>query len=949
MGNYAEKEFLSLKWKLFRLLAVVFFFIAVGVSWTAYYQQERQLQFEQKRLQQQSLNELNGQIKQIQEALIQQAEYLALLAETDDGSSSLDSLLAGVRGNLSNLTLLSSVEKIAVFAPKNKKIFDNDNEGSDLSTLSAIAQQKEEPSVDLSCATDCRVAAAIPLLLSEGVGAIAVDTSIADVVVRVNRTAGWDIGVLVSAGDRSSADMGLWKLNISALSNRSHWQSLLQQYSYTEAFSGAGQYFIEQNGRRYSMALIPLEHFKSEGAAYWILLKEVTESYQMIRQNNIQLLAVTWFSLLLSALLLAMFLQPSLRALSLVASALPSLAHHDFDFVRTMLKKSGDVLKQRRKDELGLLADSTVALTDELERLNREVKNRTLRLYKSSRELAKQREFVAGLLDNAQAIILVQDRNGLCRSINQFGRLLISRPESLCVNYHFEDLFGFVIGSDRVQLELVYGGSKNVYRHEMTLNASDGSQRTISWLHSRLKQRDHSDAVLSIGMDITEHKAVQSQLFWLANHDPLTELPNRSGLQNQLQMSIDSSHSRSRPFAVLFCGLDHFKNVNDSLGHPAGDKLIKQAAQRMRSLVREQDTVARWGGDEYVVVINDANCHEDIHALADKLVSRMDQAYHIDNHEVYASVSIGIAIYPEHGGDATTLVKHADIAMYKAKQDGRKQYAIYSSEQSLIYEERLHLDVDLRYALDRQELLLYYQPQLSNDGRTVIGVEALLRWIHPDQGMIPPDRFIPLAEETGQIIEIGAWVLREACSQLRQWQAKGVNNVRISVNLAGPQIVDSALLERVEQVLETTGLPADMLELEITESFIMSHPESTIAKLQQLKDLGIKLSIDDFGTGYSSLSYLKKLPIDKLKIDKSFVFDIGLCGDDEAITKAVIALGHSLNLTVIAEGVENDDHVRFLKENGCDELQGFHFSKPLPADECLEFLLAHQEPAKLTV
>ncbi|MEH6628194.1 MAG: EAL domain-containing protein, partial [Motiliproteus sp.] len=889
----------------------------------------------------------NGQIRQIQDSLIQQAEYLALLGEPDGNSFPLIQLVEGIKQSSSKLMLSSSIDDIEAFAPGNINVYAGVRPNIQLSGVSQQAQRLERAVVDFTCRDDCRISAAIPVLLEEGVGAVAVDTSIADVVLRVNQTSGWDVGVLMGPNKQQDSDIIPWNLKISALTNRQLWEPLINTYASEQGFTGQGQYLIERQGRKYNLALIPLPLLK-EQQAFWVLVKDVTDSYQLIRDNNIQLLAVTWFSLLVSGLLLAWFIQPSLTALSVVASALPSLALHDYDQVRQSLKnQSRKGGKQKIGDELSILSNSTLDLTDELERLNREIKNRSLRLHRSSKELAKQREFVAGLLDNAQAVILVQDRNGMCRSINQFGRLLISRPESLCVNYHFEDLFGFIPAKYRVQLDQLFGGEKHVYRYEMQLNVLGGEPRTISWLHSRLKQSDQTDAVLSIGMDVTEQKTVQRQLSWLSNHDPLTELPNRTGLQRKLQSIVDGNEMLGSPFAVFFCDLDHFKNVNDSLGHPAGDKLLKQASSRLKSIVREGDTIARWGGDEFVIVVEHIGEKTDIHAFAKSLIEEMDKAYTIDGQEVFISVSVGISLYPVHGNDPASLTRFADIAMYKSKQDGRKQYSIYSSEQSRAYEERLHLDVDLRYALERQELLLYYQPQLSSDGSRVIGVEALIRWMHPDQGMIPPDRFIPLAEETGQIVDIGAWVLKEACRQLKAWEKKGIQRVRMSVNLAGPQIVDPSLLERVKHILNLTQVSADQLELEITESFIMSHPESTIAKLKELKDLGIKLAIDDFGTGYSSLSYLKKLPIDKLKIDKSFVFDIGLCADDEAIARAVIALGHSLNLTVIAEGVENENHVRFLKENGCDELQGFHFSKPLPADECLEFLLNYNEPNKI--
>ncbi len=938
MFDSGNQMFLSLKWKLVLLLAVAFFFVALGVSWAAYVQQENQLQRERQLSQARNSQELNYQVRAAQNHLIRQAEYLLLLAEENRQALTTERLVAGIEENAARLMLLSSVEQLQIYAPDVGLAYQfGSQEALSLKEVSATALANEQPTVRLSCDTECRILAAIPVLLENGAGTIAIASSIADVVLQMHQASGWEIGIVMETAESTLNDLGDWGLHIAALSNRTQQQPLLQHFARAQAFKGAGQYLLESEDRKYELALLPMPLLDQQ-RGYWILVTDVTESYREIRNNNIQLLTVTWLSLLICALLLAIVMQPSLNALSAISGALPSLAHHDYDSVRGRLHTGSTVFQRFFKDELGRVVDSAYNLADELERLDKEVQNRTLRLHKSSRELAKQRDFVAGLLDNAQAVIVLQNNSGLCKSINQFGRVLLGQSEMGCINHSFDELFGGLDPLAQDQLQQVYSGLRNICRHETPLISADGNQRTLSWMHSRLTQQNNNDAILSIGMDITEQKVVQHQLQWLANHDPLTELPNRMELQRKLQAVIGQQATGRHSLAVMFCDLDHFKNINDSLGHPAGDKLLKQAAARMRSLVRGQDTVARWGGDEFVVLIEHINQRDDAEQVADKLQQVLAKAYQIQGQEVFLSVSLGIAIYPDHGLDATTLIKHADVAMYKAKADGRKQYVIYSPEQSAMYEERLSLDMDLRYALERDELVLYYQPQLLADGVTVVGVEALLRWQHPRQGMIPPDRFIPLAEESGQIVEIGEWVMREACQQLLRWEHRGIRDIRMSVNLAGPQIMDPHLLTRVECIFNELALPASALELEITESFIMSRPESTIAKLQQLKDLGITLSIDDFGTGYSSLSYLKKLPIDKLKIDKSFVFDIGRYADDEAIAKAIIALGHSLNLTVIAEGVEDQSHVEFLRENGCDELQGFHFSRPLPEQECTLFL-----------
>ncbi len=935
--NNNRKPFLSLKWKLLALMAAVFFVIAAGISWAAYLQQDNQQQRLRAEHQIRSSQELDLQIKSVQRELIRQAEYLVLMAGEDDQLLTSESLVSGITGNISRLMLSSGIEKVQVYSSGGDTVFHTGTRDPLLREVGERVRTTEQPGARLSCVSECRILVAVPVLLEGGVGSIALAASVADVVLRVHQTSGWDIGVLLNASEEHLADLPSWGLNLSALSNRQQLEPLLTSYTRKSRFHGQGQYIIETGGLHYEMALVPLTLLE-EQQGYWVLLSDLSDTYNSIRNDNVQLLAITWLSLLSSALLLIAVIQPSLSGLSLVATVLPSLGRHEYEMVRRKLSKDNRLHRRYFNDELGLLAGSAFNLADELERLDREVKSRTLRLNRSSRELAKQREFVAGLLDNAEAVIVLQNRDGVCQSINQYGRLLISKNESQCASQRFEELFGPLELSVRERLSEVCVGLKNVYRHETRLTTADGAVRNLSWLHSRLRQRGRSDTVLSVGMDITEQKTVQHQLKWLASHDPLTELPNRTSLQRRLQDIVDADHNNEHSVAVLFCGLDHFKNINDTLGHPAGDKLLQQTAERMKTAVRNQDMVARWGSDEFVVLVNFIRGRQDAIDIASKLMTALSGGYYIEGQEVFVSASLGIALYPDDGLDSTTLVKHADVAMHQAKAEGRKQYLVYSPEHSAGFEERLSLDVDLRYAIERQELLLYYQPQLSADCTRVVGVEALLRWMHPDQGMIPPDRFIPLAEESGQIVEIGAWVLQEACRQLGQWRKQGMDTLSVSVNLTGPQIMDSQLLNRINKALDESGVPPSMLELEITESFAMERPESAISRLQLIKDLGIRLAIDDFGTGYSSLSYLKKLPVDKLKIDKSFVYDIGRYSDDEAIARAVIALGHSLNLAVIAEGVEKEEHVTFLRQNGCDEFQGYYFSRPLPADECTQYL-----------
>jgi diguanylate cyclase (GGDEF)-like protein len=430
-----------------------------------------------------------------------------------------------------------------------------------------------------------------------------------------------------------------------------------------------------------------------------------------------------------------------------------------------------------------------------------------------------------------------------------------------------------------------------------------------------------------------ERKRYQVQLEHQANYDALTGLPNRNLLHDRLRQAVYSQRA-ARAIAVVFMDLDHFKFVNDSLGHSTGDLLLKAMGERLRTVLREGDTVGRVGGDEFVLILNDQSNEEIIYRAMQRISSKVSEPITIEGKELYVSCSAGISIYPQDGRDVDTLLKNADAAMYRAKEHGRSNFQFYTSEMNERVNERLALENALRRALERHELTLHYQQKVNLRTGQVVGAEALVRWLHPEWGLVRPARFIPLAEETGLIVNIGEWVLREACRQTRAWLDAGLDPGVVSVNLSVRQFRQEGLVAAVARILDETRLNPAQLEMELTESMVMGNVDQAIAVLQGLKQLGVTLSVDDFGTGYSSLSYLKDLPIDTLKIDRSFVRDIGSGAeaDDGVLAQAIISLGHALHLKVIAEGVETDAQLRFLRRHGCDEVQGFFHGEPVPPD-----------------
>jgi diguanylate cyclase (GGDEF)-like protein/PAS domain S-box-containing protein len=438
---------------------------------------------------------------------------------------------------------------------------------------------------------------------------------------------------------------------------------------------------------------------------------------------------------------------------------------------------------------------------------------------------------------------------------------------------------------------------------------------------------------------ITERKLHEAEIRFQATHDALTSLPNRTLLYDRMQQAMLHSERYGNLTAIAFLDLDQFKFINDSLGHQVGDELLRITAQRLKSCLRESDTVARQGGDEFVLLLTSQPNEESITQTMQRVLHEVAQPWTANDLEFRITCSIGITLYPNDGRDAETLLKHADSAMYKAKELGRNNFQYFSAEMNSTVTDRLDLLNRLRQAIPNDELVLHYQPKLNLVSGEIIGVEALIRWNSPHSGMVSPAAFIPLAEETGLIIPIGEWVLQTACRQNRAWQQAGYPPIAISVNLSPRQLARGDIVGQVERVLLETGLEAKYLELEITESVMATDVEKSFAMLTELRAMGVRISLDDFGTGYSSLSYLKRFPVDTLKIDQSFVRDIATDANSAAIVRAIISLGHNLNLNVLAEGIETGEQSAFLQQNGCNEGQGYLISRPVPEADFLKLLM----------
>ncbi len=569
----------------------------------------------------------------------------------------------------------------------------------------------------------------------------------------------------------------------------------------------------------------------------------------------------------------------------------------------------------------------------------------TARNVTASRNAERERRIASEVLRSMAEAVAVFDQDYRFISVNPaFSRMtgylqteVVGHPTSLLDSSRHGPEF-----HQRLRTELNRDGR---WSGEVWQQCKDGSE-FLCWLQMSLVVQDrgrHNHYVAVLG-DITDQKRTEQELRYLANYDPLTGLPNRTLLLERLAAAIVRARATQNRIGVLFLDVDRFKDINDSLGHAAGDRILRAAANRIQRVIGASQTVARLSGDEFVVVLEQLDDAAQAGKVSAELIAAFETPMEFEHrHDVVISPSIGISVYPEDAQISSDLIKHADTAMYRAKAVGRRTFMHYTDVMDTEAHRRATLSAALRTVLDRGELSLVFQPRLSLSSNTITGVEALLRWRSPVYGDIPPSQFIPLAEESGMILEIGEWALRQACRALNHWRADGLLAVRVAVNVSSLQLLRGDFPQLVTRVLAETGIPANRLELELTESMLMTNPIETGATLQQFRQLGVNLAIDDFGTGYSSLSYLKRLPITMLKIDKEFIDDLADDVDDAAITSTIIAMGHSLGLIVVAEGVETQQQAEFLRKHGCDEIQGYWLARPMPSDQLRAFLHQHAD------
>jgi diguanylate cyclase (GGDEF)-like protein/PAS domain S-box-containing protein len=652
--------------------------------------------------------------------------------------------------------------------------------------------------------------------------------------------------------------------------------------------------------------------------------KSIRDTYRNI------IVATSLFGIFLGLLIYATVSVFVVKPLLRLSGAANQLALGDFSAV--LPPDSGDELGHLVR-AFSSMRESRKSVEIELNNLNSSLESIVMARIS---ELRDSEAYIHAVLNNVSEGIIVIGEEGVIMTFNTAAEKIFGYEGAEIIGKDFNIL----ISSEHLDLS----GKYHRYIEEAERSAIFGVTRELVGLRKnysafplelRTSQLYIQDKLLFIttARDISDRKEAEQRISYMASHDSLTGLPNRTLLQDRIQQNLVHNRRRKLQAAVLFIDLDNFKIINDTLGHDAGDSLLQEAARRLTADVRSEDTVARQGGDEFIILLSSISNPQDAAVIAQKLLDSLMRPFKINGKELHVSASIGIAIFPDDGDTMETLLKNSDIAMYHAKESGRNNFQFFSARMNELAAEKQALSSDLHHAVERSELFLVYQPVVDMSEETITGMEVLLRWRHPLNGMISPDKFIPLAEESGVILQIGEWVIRSACQQITDWQKQGYEVPRLAINLSAKQFRQKSLADNIALILRESGIDARYIGFEITESMLVQNIDEVVEMLLKLSNMGLEISIDDFGTGYSSLSYLKRFTINKLKIDKSFVDDIATNPDDAAIVQAIIAMAHGLQMKVVTEGVETREQLDFLRLHGSDQYQGYLFSKPLPAAE----------------
>lgn len=956
-----KRIFFSLKWKAVFLFSLVLIAVNAGFAGLSYLQLNSQ--FLQHRLsdQLQQERELNALIGNGYREMQQFASLAPMLVGSDSGADDFPGRLQRVFDRHAAILDLDWDITTAVFySIEGEALFSWGSQARPFDSRFWVnrVNESEQPANTLSCNPDCLQYTFVPIIVdAKRVGVLLLGRPLSGIVLSFVDVVGADL-VLVNARLLTSETMGRsqrylpgWGREISALSNASMILPVLRVAEETFNLWDAEQQAMRVGleNRVYEIRAIPVSDGGIKADIYLLIINDITRAIADIQDATREDLQVGFLGLMVSEGLLLLLLWTPMKRLRRLASNLPLLAELAYDDMRDRLQSELPSERFGLRDEINIVGETAIAVSHQLEALQQVIDSNTARLLERGEELARERDFVTGLLNTAQVVILTQDREGRLLMLNREGERITGYQQADMENISFSDLLSI----DALTTELEYGlkamcsGREAFYRHDCRIVSKDGVHHIISWYHSRLTEsHSQTDAVvLSVGLDITEREEAEYKLTWLADHDPLTELFNRRRFMLEFEQIIKMADRYRRSAALLYFDLDHFKFVNDSSGHQAGDALLKVVADHLQQLMRSTDLLARLGGDEFAMVIPETDA-EGAQQVACKIrdeIGRIELPVRGTRHHV--NVSIGIAMFPDHGRTIQDLMANADLAMYQAKESGRARWHLFSLDERV----REQMDAQMQWkeridlALAEERFVLHYQPIMAISTGQISHYEVLVRMQKNDGSLIFPDEFIPTAEKSGQIHSIDRFVLRKAILRLK---ALGNDEPAVSfaINLSGKDMGDPELLPLLKLLLDQTGVAPSRLIFELTETAALADITASRKLMGDIRELGCKFALDDFGVGFSSFFYLKELPVDIVKIDGSFIRQLAHSPNDRIFVKALNEVAVGLGKQTVAEFIENEETLQLLAGIGIDYAQGYHIGRPGPEIPCFAAKRAEPRP-----
>lgn len=947
-GQTPAPRFLSLKWKAVLMLSSVLVTINASLAGLAYLGLQHQFTQQREHIYQSHVQKIQGLTENSYQRMERFADIIPLLRGGNNNSASLVERIQSILNrHWRLLQMIWGVEVVHFYSADNQLLVSwkqQEEDAGRASQWAEAANKTEQPVTALSCKVRCMQYVAVPLLAGrERGGVLLLGRSLADIVLTFRQISGDDIGVMVAEalhsgdGAKSRRLLPRWSTRITALTNAERNLLILRSISESYSLEAMAHQPVLHHyaGRKYEVRLMPLKASTGEGdTARLVVISDVTRALSDIQAATRKILLAGLVGLMTSEALLLLLLWTPMARLQRAALSLPFLAEHAFEKVRTDL--SYPTPSWRGRDEIDVLNSTAITLSYQLEALQVEIQERTRHLAERGDELARERDFVAGLLNTAQVIILTQNVAGQIVMVNRQGQVLIGYSAEEMIGRPFSE----ILISDQTPSEMLQaleklrlGELEHVSSMDAGLQCKDGSQRTITWFHSRLTVHSSHDAlmILSVGHDVTEREQAEQQLTWLADHDPLTQLYNRRRFQHEFEQILMVSSRYQHSGALLYFDLDQFKYINDTSGHQAGDALLRIVADKLRQVVRASDVVARLGGDEFAVIIRE--CDAEGATVAAKKICAQLNALEFPargrNHSI--SASIGIALFPCYGMTVHDLMANADLAMYQAKGEGRGRWHLFSSDDRA--REQMHNRVywkeQIEQALREDRFLLYFQPVLNIRTNTIGHYEVLLRMCDHRGRIISPGQFIPIAEQSGLIHFIDHLVIHKAIEEQVKLNARGYQ-LTLSINLSGRVVDDPELLPLLTGLLKTSAIAPSSLMFEVTETAAVVDMAAAENLMQEIKALGCRFAIDDFGVGFSSFFYLKRLPVDYVKIDGMFVRQLATNHQDRIFVKALSDIAKGLGKKVVAEFVENGEILVLLREYDVDYAQGYYIGRPAP-------------------